>query len=151
MRYIATLLAFVLALGPALVRADDTQTWYTQQNPTNTGLNSIGINQRVGVGSAELDMLNQTSSFYTNLSAVPTGASWNVQITPTAGTFGSVWQPGVVSTLPLPAPSSEPTPDPNQIPAISQKIERHGIVSSPSVALGPLTPPGAAGQSIIYL
>lgn len=142
------LVSILLALSlvsPAL--ADNRWIYYDGQNPTAGSLNQVQVNDRIGDSQRTIDFMGgDTTPKYTNLSLVPTGSSFTAKVQPTvSNSYGGLYQYLAVDTTDFGGAT-----DPDRIPANANQV----MVLSPvlqSLALGPFTPPGSSGQTIIYL
>lgn len=143
-------LALAICLGFAVpAQADNRINWYYAQNPPVDWLNFLSVYHREADGQKTLDFMGQNTAMkYTNMTLSPTGSSFMGSVSAGANAYGSIYEYTVVDSVQVPPISTGVGSI--FIPPNASQIMNQATLLAP-VTQGPFTPPGTAGQSIIYL
>ncbi len=152
-RFLAAFLCS-LAVLCAPARATDRWIYYPQQTPTSVSLNQQIRNDRDALGTwimAELGLTSSGQSTYWNLTASPSTGLY-VTVAPTiSNTLGVVVQVIQSDTQSLPAACPSAINCGTVLAPDSNLIAGTAFQNGATNPIGPLTPPGTAGQAVYYL
>lgn len=148
LRSLLLTLVFVAAFAVPAFSLDRVQFLYSM-NPPSSWVNMSARDTRIGFGDWIYNALGSSNGYFGNL-CTSTATGLNVTVGPcSANSFASLYQYLPEESSPFGGGSYGPS---TALPADNNQVDVQGIMSpAQALTIGPLNPPGTAGQSIVYI